>query len=91
MFEEELGAQDITAEQAYIAGVRTSEIHIGLFGPRYGVRMGDGSSATPAKLMEAEKRGHRLCVFEQGRHGIESARDAKRRQPIAGPPSARRG
>lgn len=66
MFEEELGAQDITAEQAYIAGVRTSEIYIGLFGPRYGVRMGDGSSATHAELMEAEKHGLRLCLFVNG-------------------------
>lgn len=75
MFEEELGARDITAEQAYIAGVRTSEIHIGLFGPRYWVRMGDGSSATRAELMEAEKRGLRLCVFEQRRHGIGLGRE----------------
>lgn len=66
MFEEELGAQDITAERAYIAGVRASEIYIGLFGPRYGVRMGDGSSATHAELIEAEKRGLRLCLFVNG-------------------------
>ncbi len=66
MFEEELGAQDITAEQAYLAGVRTSEVYIGLFGPRYGIRMGDGSSATHAELLEAEKQGLRLCLFVNG-------------------------
>lgn len=44
MFEDDLGARDISAEQAYLSGVRTSEIYVGLFGPRYGVRMAGGNS-----------------------------------------------
>lgn len=66
MFEEDLGAQDISAEQAYLSGVRASEIYVGLFGPRYGVRMGDGNSATHAELLVAEREGLRLCLFVNG-------------------------
>lgn len=66
MFEEDLGAQDISAEQAYLSGVRTSEIYVGLFGLRYGVRMADGNSATHAELLEAERGGLRLCLFVNG-------------------------
>ncbi|KJL30224.1 DUF4062 domain-containing protein [Microbacterium oxydans] len=66
MFEDDLGAQDISAEQAYLRGVRSSEIYIGLFGPRYGVRMPDGDSATHAELREAETNGLRLCLFVNG-------------------------
>lgn len=66
MFEDDLGAQDISAERAYVRGVRSSEIYIGLFGPRYGVRMPDGDSATHAELREAEANGLRLCLFVNG-------------------------
>lgn len=66
MFEEDLGGQDISAEQAYLSGVRSSEIYVGLFGPRYGVRMADGHSATHAELLEAEREGLRLCLFVNG-------------------------
>lgn len=71
MFEEDLGAQDISAEQAYLSGVRTSEIYVGLFGPRYGVRMADGNSATHAELLEAERGGLRLCLFVNGEESGE--------------------
>lgn len=63
---EDLGAQDITAEQAYLSGVRTSEIYVGMWGPRYGVRMSDGYSATEAEYREAERDGLRLCLFVNG-------------------------
>ncbi|WP_338887194.1 DUF4062 domain-containing protein [Rhodococcus sovatensis] len=65
MFEEELGAQDISAEQAYLAGVRSSAIYVGMWGPRYGVRMADGFSATHAEFLESERHGLRLCLFVQ--------------------------
>ena len=60
---EDLGAQDISAEQAYLAGVRSSEIYLGLWGPRYGVRMPDGYAATHAEFLEAERHGLRLCLY----------------------------
>lgn len=66
MFEEDLGAQDVSAEQAYLSGVRSSEIYVGLFGPRYGMRMADGNSATHTELLEAERDGLRLCLFVNG-------------------------
>lgn len=63
---EDLGGQDISAEQAYLNGVRSSEIYIGMWGPRYGVRMSDGYSATHAEYLEAERNGLRLCLFVSG-------------------------
>jgi hypothetical protein len=68
---EDLGGQDITAEQAYLAGVRSSDIYVGMWGPRYGVRMPDGYSATHAEYLEAECNGLRLCLFVNG----ESTKD----------------
>lgn len=65
MFEEELGAQDVPAEQAYLAGVRSSAIYVGVWGSRYGVRMADGYSATHAEFLESERQGLRLCLFVQ--------------------------
>ena len=66
MFEDDLGAQDVAADRAYLAGVRSSDVYVGLFGERYGVRMPDGYSATHAEFLEAEKRGLRLCLFVSG-------------------------
>lgn len=60
---EDLGAQDISAEQAYLSGVRSSDIYVGMWGSRYGVRMPDGYSATHAEFVEAERHGLRLCLF----------------------------
>ncbi|MFC0678293.1 DUF4062 domain-containing protein [Lysobacter korlensis] len=82
MFEEDLGAQDIPAEQAYLAGVRRSDIYVGLFGPRYGQRMADGYSATEAEFREAERRGLRLCLFVNGLDGGDM--DGAQRDLIAG-------
>lgn len=69
MFEEELGAQDQNAEQAYLAGVRSSGIYVGLFGERYGVRLASGYSATEMEFREAQQCGSRLCVFVNGVNG----------------------
>jgi hypothetical protein len=63
---EDLGPQDVSAEQAYLSGVRSSDIYVGMWGPRYGVRMADGYSATHAEFLEAERNGLRLCVFVHG-------------------------
>ena len=82
MFEEDLGAQDIPADQAYLSGVRSSEIYLGLFGARYGVRMSDGNSATHAELLEAERHGLRLCIFVNGEGSGDM--DAAQRDLIAG-------
>jgi Domain of unknown function (DUF4062) len=63
---EDLGPQDVSAEQAYLSGVRSSDIYVGMWGPRYGVRMPDGYSATHAEFLEAERNGLRLCLFVHG-------------------------
>lgn len=81
MFEDDLGGQDVPAEQAYLAGVRSSEIYVGLWGNRYGVRMPDGYSATEAEFHEAEKQGLRLCLFVHGEDSSEM--DGPQRDLIA--------
>jgi hypothetical protein len=63
---EDLGPQDVSAEQAYLAGVRSSDVYVGMWGRRYGVRMPDGYSATHAEFLEAERNGLRLCIFVHG-------------------------
>lgn len=63
MFEEELGAQDVPSDEAYLQGVRSANVYIGLFGTRYGARTRRGFSATEEEYREAENRGLRLCIF----------------------------
>lgn len=63
---EDLGPLDVSADQAYLTGVRSSEVYVGMWGPRYGVRMPDGYSATHAEYREAERNGLRLCLFVHG-------------------------
>jgi hypothetical protein len=92
---EDLGAQDISAEQAYLSGVRSSEVYVGMWGSRYGVRMPDGYSATHAEFLEAERDGLRLCVFVHGEAGgdmdgsqrdlIQSARNLYTTSPWSDP------
>lgn len=79
---EDLGAQDISAEQAYLSGVRSSEVYVGMWGSRYGVRMPDGYSATHAEFLEAERNGLRLCLFVHGETGGEM--DGAQRDLIQG-------
>lgn len=69
MFEIDLGGQDVSAEKAYLAGVRTSDVYLGLLGARYGVRLESGYSATHAEFLEAERLGLRLAIFS--REGAE--------------------
>jgi hypothetical protein len=71
MFEDDLGAQDVPADRAYLAGVHSSQVYLGLWGERYGVRMPDGFSATHAEFLEAEQHGLRLCLFVHGENGDE--------------------
>jgi len=74
MFEEELGAQDVNSYDAYLDGVRSSGIYVGLFGARYGVRTARGFSATEEEFREAEQLGLRLCVFtNSGGQEVEGA------------------
>lgn len=82
MFEHELGAQDVSADEAYLAGVRGSDVYVGLWGPRYGVRMSDGYSATHAEFLEAEKQGLRLCLFVGDANSADI--DGQQRDLIAG-------
>lgn len=82
MFEDDLGGQDIPADRAYLSGVATSDIYIGLWGPRYGVRMGDGYSATHAEFIAAEQHGLRLCLFVNGQTSTDM--DGPQRDLIAG-------
>ncbi|MEY9853505.1 hypothetical protein ABH923_003183 [Leifsonia sp. EB41] len=65
MFEYDLGGQDVSADRAYLDGVRQSSIYVGLFGPVYGVELADGDSATEAEFREAEHRGLRVAAFVQ--------------------------
>lgn len=82
MFEDELGAQDVPADRAYLAGVRSSQVYVGLWGERYGVRMPDGFSATHAEFLEAERAGLRLCLFVHGEVGGDM--DGSQRDLIVG-------
>ena len=43
----DLGPKYVSAEQAYLSRVRSSDIYVGMWGPPYGVRMADGYFATP--------------------------------------------
>jgi hypothetical protein len=79
---EDLGAQDISSDQAYLSGVRSSEVYVGMWAERYGVRMSDGYSATHAEFLEAERNGLRLCLFIHGEAGREM--DGAQRDLIQG-------
>lgn len=71
MFEEEWCARGVSAEQDYLSGVRSSLIYVGVWGPHYGVIMGDGHSATHAEFLEAVREGLRLCVFVREGGGFD--------------------
>jgi hypothetical protein len=77
MFEHDLGAQDQSAQDAYLDGVRESGIYVGIFGPRYGVRLPSGRSATHDELAEAEHLGLRLCLFTNGFGSTEMDREQR--------------
>jgi hypothetical protein len=79
---EDLGGQDISAEQAYLSGVRSSDVYLGLWGPRYGVQMSDGYSATHTEFREAERNGLRLCIFVNTANS--GSMDGQQRDLVAG-------
>lgn len=78
---EDLGAQDISAEQPYLSGVRSSDVYVGMWGRRYGVRMPDGCSATHVEFIEAERNGLRLCLFVHA--GTSGEMDGPQRDLVA--------
>jgi len=63
MFEDELGAQDVSAERAYLEGVATSSIYLGIYGERYGQPLASGYSATHEEFQLAEQLGKRMALF----------------------------
>lgn len=79
---EDLGGQDISADEAYLAGVHRSDVYVGVFAERYGVRLPSGYSATEAEFREAEADGARIAIFTRGFDGSEM--DGAQRDLIAG-------
>lgn len=60
---EQLGGRDDDAETAYLAGVQSSDIYVGILGERYGTPAPSGYSATHAEYDEAVKSGLRISVW----------------------------
>lgn len=60
---ERLGGRDDDAETAYLDGVRSSDIYIGILGERYGRPSASGYSATHAEYLEAVRSGLRISVW----------------------------
>lgn len=82
MFEQDLGGQDVDAQQAYLAGVQSSSIYVGILGPRYGVQMADGYEATEAEFRRAQELGHRLILLVGGTSGTPA--DGRQQDFIGG-------
>lgn len=63
---EDFGAQPFSSQTACLDGVQSSDIYIGIFGPRYGsVASGSGLAATEEEFNEARSRGLPILCFEQ--------------------------
>ena len=63
---EDFGAQPFSSQTACLEGVRSSEIYVGIFGPRYGYKApASGLSATEEEFNEARHRGLSILCFEQ--------------------------
>ena len=60
---EQLGGRDDDAETAYLAGVHSSDIYVGILGERYGTPAPSGYSATHAEYDEAVRSGLRISVW----------------------------
>ena len=58
-----LGGQDDHAETAYLAGVQSSDIYVGILGARYGTPNRTGYAPTHAEYNEAIKAGLRISVW----------------------------
>ena len=60
---EYMGGRDDDAQTAYLAGVRSSDIYVGILGQRYGKPDSTGYSPTHAEYNEAVKDGLRISVW----------------------------
>ena len=60
---ERLGGRDDDAETAYLTGVRSSDIYVGILGERYGKPEPTGYSPTHTEYNEAIKAGLRISVW----------------------------
>ena len=60
---ERLGGRDDEAEIAYLTGVRSSDIYVGILGERYGNPDRTGYSPTHTEYNEAIKAGLRISVW----------------------------
>ena len=60
---ERLGGRDDDAETAYLTGVRSSDIYVGILGDRYGKPEPTGYSPTHTEYNEAVKVGLRISVW----------------------------
>ena len=58
-----LGGRDDHAETAYLAGVQSSDIYVGVLGARYGTPDRTGYAPTHAEYNEAIKAGLRISVW----------------------------
>jgi hypothetical protein len=58
---EQFGGRDADPENAYLGEVETSEIYIGILGPRYGKPLPTRFSATHTEYLHAEKSGLRMA------------------------------
>lgn len=63
MFEDELGAQDVPAETAYLDGLAQSSIYLGIYGLRYGVPLANRYSATEDEFRHADDSNRRMALF----------------------------
>jgi hypothetical protein len=67
MAEHDFGARPMSPREACLAGVRESDIYVGLFGCRYGYITDRGISATEEEFEEAQREGIPTLVFvEEG-------------------------
>lgn len=63
MFEDELGAQDVPADAAYLDGLARSSIYLGIYGRRYGVPLPSRYSATHEEFQHADVANLRMALF----------------------------
>lgn len=63
MLFEYMGGRDDDAQTAYLAGVRSSDIYVGILGQRYGKPDSTGYSPTHAEYNEAIQSGLRISVW----------------------------
>ncbi len=74
---EDFGAQPFSSQTACMEGVKSSEIYIGIFGPRYGYKApGSGLAATEEEFNEARRRGLPILCFEQKSNRKEAEQTA---------------